>query len=272
MTSFLLGDAAVRVVSLPGQGIELAYREAGHGDPLLLIMGLGADSAAWDQHVRAWASTFRCVAVDNRGAGSSSAPPGPYSTAMLADDCAELIGELGLGPVPVAGISMGGAIAQELALRHPGLVSKLVLVSTWARLDRYAAEIFQNLAAMRAQADRAAFTQLLQLWIWNPGWFEQSAAGLVAERAAAGPAMAQHAFAAQAMACAGHDTASRLGQISVPTLITAGSRDVFTPLRFARQLAAAIPGARLEIFDEAAHAHHWERLEDFNALVKEWLQ
>src|ERR1700704_2583152 len=165
-----LRDTAPAVLALPGQGLGLAYREAGRGRPLLLIMGLGADSTAWEAHTQAWSRKFRCIAVDNRGAGASSAPAGPYTTAILADDYAELVTGLGLGAVPVVGISMGGAIAQELALRHPALVTRLVLVSSWARLDAHAAEIFASLGAVRAQVDRATFTRLLQLWIWDPGW------------------------------------------------------------------------------------------------------
>ena len=260
------------VLRLPGQGIDLAFQATGTGDPLVLIMGLGAPGAAWEPHVRHWAKTFRCLAVDNRGAGRSSAPDGPYTTARMADDYAELITGLGLGSVRVAGISMGGAIAQELALRHPHLVRRLVLVSTWARLDAYAAEIFENLAAVRAQADRATFTQLLQLWIWNPGWFASHAGELAADRHAPGPDMAQHAFAAQSAACVTHDTRARLGAIGVPTLVTAGTRDVFTPPGMARELAGAIPGARLETFEGLAHTHHWEALDPFNALVEEWLR
>lgn len=251
--------------------MRLAYQDVGHGEPVVLVMGLGASGAAWEPHTREWAKRYRCIEVDNRGAGGSPAPPGPYSTAQMADDYAELITDLDLGPVSVVGISMGGGIAQELALRHPTLVRRLVLVSSWARLDRYAAEIFTNLAAVRAQADRATFTRLLQLWIWNPDWFDGNGAALDAERDATGPAMAQHAFAAQAAACVGHDTVARLGSIAVPTLVTAGSRDVFTPLRFAYQLAEGIPGARLEVFDGLGHTHHWERLDAFNRLVEEWL-
>jgi pimeloyl-ACP methyl ester carboxylesterase len=263
MTPVTLRDAPPSVLDLPGQGIRLGYRQAGHGAPLVLAMGLGADAAAWEPHLRAWSRRFRCIAVDNRGAGASSAPPGPYNTAQLADDYAELIIALGLGPVPVVGISMGGTIAQELALRHPALVSRLVLVSSWARLDSYAAQVFANLAAVRAQADRATFTWLLQLWIWSAGWFEQAGGSLTAERAA---------FEAQAAACIGHDALSRLGDITVPVLITAGDRDVFTPPRFAEQLAGAIPCASLTVFPGAAHTHHWERLDEFNALVEEWLE
>jgi pimeloyl-ACP methyl ester carboxylesterase len=83
--------------------------------------------------------------------------------------------------------------------------------------------------------------------------------------------MSPSAFAAQAAACTGHDALDRLAGIAVPTLVTAGDEDVFTPPRCARQLADGIPGARLEVFAGAAHTHHWERLDEFNALVEEWL-
>ena len=116
-------------------GIELAYTEHGDGEPLLLIMGLGADSSAWESHVAAYHKRYRCIAVDNRGVGASSTPVGPYSTGQMADDYAGLLEALDLGPVRVVGISMGGAIAQELALRHPELVERLVLVATWAKSD-----------------------------------------------------------------------------------------------------------------------------------------
>ena len=133
-------------IRLSGQGIELAYQDAGSGPPVVLVMGLGAPADAWAPHVKAWVGSFRCIAVDNRGAGGSSAPSGPYRTAQLADDYAELISRLGLESVRVVGISMGGAIAQELALRHPHLVDRLVLVSSWARLPRHSVETFENLA------------------------------------------------------------------------------------------------------------------------------
>src|SRR5207244_2387917 len=104
----------------------------------------------------------------NRGAGASARPPGPYTTAMMADDCAALVRSLELGPVRVAGISMGGAIAQELALRHPELVRALVLSCTWARCDGYTRAVFEHFAAVRRAVSPAEFVRLLQLWIWSP--------------------------------------------------------------------------------------------------------
>ena len=258
------------VARLPRQRVDLAYEDIGNGEPLVLIMGLGATADAWEPHVRAWSREFRCIAVDNRGTGDSSAPVGPYSTAELAEDYAELIAELRLERVRVVGLSMGGAVAQELALRHPRLVRRMVLVSSWARLDRHAIETFENLAAVRAQARPETFHRLLQLWIWSPGWFSQHAEELA--RPPTGPLMSQPAFAAQVAACVAHDTLDRLAAIRIPTLITAGTQDLFTPVPYAQGLAAGIPDARLEIFDGLGHTHHWEALDPFNELVEGWLR
>jgi len=257
---------------VPANGIDLAYVEQGQGDPLVLIMGLGADLSAWKLHLEAYRQQFRCFAVDNRGAGTSAAPEGPYTTAQMADDYAELIDGLALGPVRVVGISMGGAIAQELALRHIELVERLVLVSSWACCDNYTAEVFRHFARVRAAVPPAVFTQLLQLWIWSPGYVNGHLDELRADREQPPEAvMTQPAFEAQCEACIGHDALERLGDLRVLTLLTAGAADIFTPLRLAEQLHAQIRGSRLEIFPEAGHAHHWESVDRFNDLTTRWL-
>jgi len=248
--------------------VRLAYTESGTGPPLLLVMGLSAPGAAWEPHVSAWSGRCRCLAVDNRGAGASPSPPGPWTTADMADDYAELLRELGTEPVPVVGISMGGAIAQELALRHPSLVSRLVLVATWGRCDPHTAEIFRVITDVWDRPETAS--ALLQWLIWTPSWFSANHASLIAERAAPGR-MALPALAAQAAACITHDALDRLGAIDVPTLVTAGAADRFVPLAVSRAVADAIPGAELEIFENAGHTHHWEELERFNGLVEKWL-
>jgi len=253
-------------------GIELAYVEQGEGEPLLLIMGLGAEADAWQPHLEAYRRRFRCFAVDNRGAGESSAPAGPYSTAQLADDHAGLVRALSLGRVRVVGISMGGAIAQELALRHPDLVERLVVVASWARCDAYTAEVFRSLAAARAALEPADFTRLLHLWIWSPGYVAGHAEELHAEQEAQPVRpMAQHAFEAQCAACIGHDVLDRLDEIRAPMLVTAGADDIFTPLRLAEELHGAVRGAELKVFRGAGHAHHWEHPDEFNTLTLRWL-
>jgi pimeloyl-ACP methyl ester carboxylesterase len=251
-------------------GINLAYSESGSGEPLVLIMGLGADRSAWDLHLAAFETEYRCFAVDNRGAGESSAPLGPNSTEQMADDYAGLIRGLELGPVRVIGVSMGGAIAQQLAIRHPELVAKLVIVSSWARSNAYTAEVFSNLRIARVALGHEDFVRMLQLLIWTPDWFDSMADELLTSRTGV-PTVSQTAFVAQLDACTEHDTVEQLAGISVPTLITVGSRDIFTPVELSIQLANLIPGSDLRIFDGAGHAHHWERLDEFNGEVLGWL-
>lgn len=259
-------------------GIKLAYEERGSGEPLVLIMGLGADGPVWDLHARAYAEKFRCFLVDNRGTGESDKPEGPYTTTQMADDYAGLIRELGLGKVRVAGISMGGAIAQELALRHPDLVRSLVLVCTWAKFEPYAAQTFDNLARLRPLTTPEDFLQLLHLWIWTPAYINAHADEMAKERAAANAAledgtwMPPHAFAAQASACITHDAAARVKNIAVPTLLTIGAADIFTPPAYTEYLHKHIPGSEVVTFPGWGHVHHWEDLERFNQVTRDWLE
>jgi pimeloyl-ACP methyl ester carboxylesterase len=259
-----------RSMQVSTNGLMLAYSESGAGEPLVLIMGLGADHSAWEQHVAAFADEYRCFAVDNRGSGRSDAPAGPYTTAQMADDYAGLIEGLGLAPARVVGISMGGAIAQQLAIRHPDLVARLVLVSSWGRTDAYTADVFAQLRIARAVFAPADLARLLQLLIWSPPGFDARLGDLQAERSTE-PGMSVEAFLAQCDACVGHDVVDRLGEVTVPTLVTVGSRDVFTPIELSEELADLIPNAELRVYEGAGHAHHWERLDDFNADVLRWL-
>ena len=253
-------------------GIRLHYDERGSGDPLVLIMGLGAPGSVWEDHVQAFEQHFHCFLLDNRGAGESDKPEGPYTTAMMAEDTAGLIEALGLGPTRVAGISMGSGIAQELALAHPQLVRCLLLTASWARCDHYTAAVFEHLGRMRAVASPAEFTQLLQLWIYTAGYYEQHYAELVQDQqdAAAGY-MPLHAFCAQADACATHDALDRLSQITAPALLTCGSADIFTPLRLSLAMREVMPNAQLLVLPDVGHCHHWERLATFNAETTKFL-
>ena len=262
---------------LQSNGISLAYEERGSGDPLVLIMGLGAPGSVWELHALEYEKQFRCFLVDNRGAGDTGKPDDPYTTAQMADDYAGLIYGLNLGRVRVAGISMGGAIAQELALRHPGLVRSMALVCTWARCGFYMRTVFEHFAKMRALSSPEDFVQLLQLWIWTPAWMDAHADEIVAaqresaEAAARGEWMPLKAFEAQCQACIHHDTRQRLRQIGAPVLLTAGSDDIFVPMRCAEELHRSIAGSELRVFEGWGHVHHWESLEEFNRVTADWL-
>ncbi len=237
-------------------------------------MGLSAPGAVWEEHVKAYEKHFRCIIVDNRGAGDSDKPEGPYSTAVMADDIAALITELKLGPCAVAGISMGGAIAQELVLRHPQLVRSLILISSWAKCDDYAIGVFRHFQEIRKVSAPSHFMKLLQLWIFAPPFYASEANRQVLiearEQAHTGYMEVSH-FIAQAEACIGHDAVSRLPQIRVPTLITVGDMDIFTPLKFSEELHRLIPGSKLVVLPGTGHAHHWEDLEFFNQKTTDFL-
>jgi pimeloyl-ACP methyl ester carboxylesterase len=254
-------------------GIKLAYQERGHGEPLILIMGLGAPGSVWEEHVKAYEPYFHCYLIDNRGAGDADKPAGPYSTRMMADDVAGLMDALKMGSARIAGISMGSAIAQELALGHPDKVRSLVLVSSWARCDEYTRAVFDHFCRVRASVSPATFTQLLQLWIFTAPFYETNREALLAARVAAeqSPTMPRHAFEAQCAACTGHDSLERLARITAPTLLTVGDADIFTPLRLSEAIHQRLPHGQMEVFRGCGHAHHWEDLPRFNQLTRAFL-
>ena len=250
------------------EATKISYEVRGEGEPLVLIMGLSARGAFWEDHVLEYEKHFTCIIIDNRGAGDSDKPNGPYTTKMMAHDTARVIKELNLGKCHVAGISMGGAIAQELALHYPEHIQSLVIISSWAKCDNYALQVFDHFKDMRCKTDPAEFIKLLQLWIFAAPFFnnEDNAETLHEGRETAHENhMDLHAFLAQSDACMSHDTLSRLSKLSqFPTLITVGDQDIFTPLNFSVQLHQLIEGSELKVYRGTGHAHHWEVLEDFN--------
>lgn len=246
-----------------------AFLDEGTGDPLVLLMGLGAPGETWRPHLDAWSRRFRCIAVDNRGAGATPIGAHPPTTRDLADDVAALIDRLGLGPVRVAGISMGACIAQELMLAYPGLVSRAVLVAPWASVPPSTAAVLEVLQRARSSGDARLFAALLRAIIWTPEWIDAHAAEEDAQLDTP-PAMSVAAFAHQVHACASHDTLARLADVATPTLVTWGARDEFIRPELSARTAAAIPGAESVVF-ETGHVHHWEELDRFNRVVEEWL-
>jgi len=253
-------------------GSTIAWEERGAGKPILLIMGLGAGRSAWNLHAQAFEKTFRCLIPDNRGIGDSSAPAGPYTTTQMADDHAAVIRAAGEERASVVGISLGGAIAQQLALRHPDLVEKLVLVSTWARCLPSSVDCFEELQELRPKLTPAEFTRRLQHLIWTPETINKNYFNLHDDRFQTDQwTMTHEAFSAQCEAALSHDTSAQLSEIAAPSLITVGTHDIFTPVHSSMELANGIPNSRLEKFTGDGHAHHWESLDRFNALCEEFL-
>jgi pimeloyl-ACP methyl ester carboxylesterase len=210
--------------------------------------------------------------MDNRGAGESDMPLGPYTTRKMADDTAGLMTALGIDKARIAGISMGSAIAQELALSYPKKVRSLVLVSSWSRSDRYTQTVFEHFKKMRELASPAAFIQLLQLWIASAPYYEEHFVEMVQDQTQAHEDyMPIHAFQAQSDACAFHNTFDRLDKITAPTLLTVGDADIFTPLRLTVEMHERLPHSEIVAFQGLGHIHHWEDLERFNDVTTQFL-
>jgi pimeloyl-ACP methyl ester carboxylesterase len=257
-------------------GIELYYEERGTGEPVLLIMGITAPGAVWEKHAECWQAKFRCLLPDNRGVGRTDKPAGPYTSAMMADDFAGLLDALGLASARVVGCSMGSIIAQQLALRHPRRVRSLVLMCPWARCDAYARGIFEHMRTLKARLRPEEFMNYIQLLIFSKAtWDDPKAlADLIEGRRLAGEnpqPQPLHGLEAQAAACTSHDTLAELGRIRCPALVIGGGADIFTPPWMAEEVAHGIPGAELHLYPGAGHAFHWERIDDFNPRVRDWL-
>jgi len=255
-------------------GIEIFYQLQGEGDPLVLLMGFGADGNTWEKHLKDYKKHFRCIIIDNRGVGKSGQPMGPYSTKMMARDTAAVMDNAGIDRAQVAGISMGGAIAQELAIGYPGKVKSLLLISTWPSFSEYATTAYENLKRLRPVCSAEVFMELLQLWIFAPPYYEANLGELQEAQKSAGlnqNPQSRDGFEGQLDACITHNTVDRLSQIEVPTMITVGGLDIFTPPKFSHILHQNVKGSKLISFPDGGHVHHWEDLERFNRVTSEFL-
>jgi 3-oxoadipate enol-lactonase len=257
--------------------VRLFYEETGAADapPLVLIMGWGGDHTAWAFQVPALAVDHRVIALDNRGVGQSDVPEGPYTIAGMAADVVGLMDALGVARAHICGASMGGMIAQELALRHPERVRTLQLHCTAPSIDAYGRFLIDTLVAVKARGDREENVRAVMPWllcrktmIERPDFIR-----FWIERALAYPYPTSYeGLARQADAIRGHDTIARLGEIRVPTLLTTGAEDILVPPVSSRELHARIPGAELVTIPDAGHLHFIEQMERFNAVCLEFLR
>ena len=184
-------------------GAQIAYAVRGAGPPVVLVAGLADDRSSWDAVVPALASTRTVVTLDNRGSGESSTPAGPYSIAQMADDAHTVVRHLGLGPVTAIGSSMGGAICQRWALRHPDDLDRLVLSNTWGERDPFCDALFAHWISLAGAGSAVQVLESLLVFCFSPRFLRERPT-ILAECMAVGPPELD-GFAAAAWACRGHD-------------------------------------------------------------------
>ena len=254
-------------------GNELHYLERGEGEPLLLIMGMSGNHLHWGEPFLAELDPhFHTISYDHRGIGKSTRLSGPITIVEMADDAAGLLDALGLESAHVVGISMGGMIAQELALRHPDRVRTLTLGCTYAGGEGGALtgpEVMQKLTESMLSGDRErAIRAGWEVNVSEPWRSDEEHFAPFHDLAQRIPA-ALEVIQAQMVAIGSHDTSERLHEISAPTLVIHGTADQMLPVSNATAIADRIPGARLELFEGVGHLFFWERPERSAQLVQE---
>lgn len=239
----------------------------------MLICGLSADLQVWRFQTPELSKQFRVICFDNRGAGRSSAPDEPYSIQIMANDLVELLDHLNISTASLIGWSMGGVIAQSLALSHPHRVRQLVLLGTCSAPDGYLRAAITNWVNMRLSNmpyehtvrhlarmvcspalvnNTKAYEAFVQIMIANP--YRQS----------------QHGFIRQTEALLSHTTPSELSRIQIPTSVLVGEYDQLTPPYMSKELVALIPGATLNLLP-GAHSGFMEHPERYNQALLEAL-
>jgi pimeloyl-ACP methyl ester carboxylesterase len=255
--------------------IDIYFEIHGSGPPLVLIMGLRRNAEWWCQQIPELSKHFTIIAFDNRGAGRSDKPEMDYSIRLFADDTAGLMNFLGIPKAHVLGISMGGYIAQELAIKHPDKVNGLILGCTSCgghravhmsegRMEKFAAnkgltpeqilrkdmDLYFSDRFIRGHPERIEEFVSISLRYYQPA----------------------EAFFRQLNACLNHDTVDRVSQISSPTLIMTGDDDHLVPSENSLILKELMPEADLELLAGCRHCFFMEESELFNRSVVRFLR
>ena len=246
--------------------MRIAWERHGGGDPLLLIHGLGYARWGWEPVVEPLEQSFDVIFFDNRGIGESDAPPGPYTVAELAADAVQVLDEAGVKRAHVLGTSLGGMVAQELALAAPERVDKLVLACTTPGGTESFPMPEQTVKMLTSGATLRQFVENALAPGPDPDVVER----ILRHREAT--AQPPEAWSAQAAAGMAFNALDRVEGIAAPTLVLHGTEDAVVDSRNAALLALRIPDARAELFPGGGHLFFWEQPERFVEVVAEFLR
>lgn len=256
-------------------GFSTYYEDTGSGDPIVFICGLSADLQIWRFQVADLSKTHRVITYDNRGAGRTDAPDEPYTIAQMANDLAALLDYLNVEYAAIAGWSMGGVIAQALALAHPQRVGRLLLLGSFAAPDGYLNAAISNwLNAHRSNLSDEQVVRHAARLVYSPALANRSKVyEAYIQMMLSNPyRQTDHGFFRQAAALLAYTAPDRLSALAaVPTAVLVGEDDQLTPPYLSKQLTELIPGARLHVLP-AAHSGFVERPEDWTAAIRNALQ
>jgi len=256
--------------------LRIHWESFGEKEPLLLISGVSGGTWSWEESIEAWSPHFRVIVFDNIGAGRSSKPNRPYTIEEMADHAAAVLDAAGVTRAGVAGLSMGGMIAQKLALRHPDRVHRLVLGCTHCGGRKRIPpnpNVIQRFANNKGLAPEDIIDKNITLLV-TPQFLRSGSGALkrYKERQLRAPLQPDYALKRQLDAIGGFDACERIGNIQVPTLILTAERDILVPPENSRLLSIHIPGAVEKSFAGAGHLIYLECAQDFNETVMKFFR
>ncbi len=254
-------------------GRQIYYRIQGTGPDLLLLSPLGSDSGFWARQTQALSGAFRVITFDPCGSGASSPTVEGYSTSQMAGDAIALLDHLGATKVHVVGLALGGLVAQELAIRYPERVDRMVLASTYAHADDVIADTTEAWRRLAARSGMTALFDACLEWLFSPTYIQDSEGEIDKLKTFFRLTLQDPTcFAHQSLAGVRHDSRARLHAIRSPALVLHGGGDRLVSEALARQLASGIPDATFRLMDGAPHFLTWEHARQFNAEVIEFLR
>lgn len=266
------------IAKLPN-GIDLYYESHGAGEPVLLLMGTGADHTFWGPQIGPYSERFRLIVIDARGTGQSTRPKDWTKTTMraMAQDAKLLLDHLEIEKAHIGGMSLGSTVSQEFALAWPERVLSLSLHCSWAKSDEWFIRAIETIEYPAARGDVHAYLRFALMWVLSPRFLaekpkdvEQITRTYIDDNPhpPSSEGILGHTNADKL-----HDALDRLPRITAPTLVTAGEMDWLVPPRYSEEVARAIPGARYHLFrgDFSSHCACVEMAEEWNRVTMDFL-
>jgi len=265
----MTGDA----VEVARDGRELWARQEGKGADVVLIAGIGDDHRVWGPVFDPLARYHRVTAFDNRGVGRSAIGEEPVTIAAMAADMLGLMESLGIERAHLVGSSLGGAIAQEVALTAPEAVASLVLVGAWGERDEHLTRAIRHIGYLLGTIEDPILAfEAVALWAYSGQAHADGTVARLLEAALASdsPDQSLEDFERTTEALVEHDLGTRLAGIVAPTMVMVGSEDRLCPPRLGTRLAELIPGSRLQVLPDRSHQPFQEDPDRFIELVEDF--